>query len=116
MTDQEIYLLAAGVSEGFGMPMDPWTESEGKCVDTQYFLEPEAAYIIDDGDRFIGRTACHQRCKANTECVAFHAENNSLDTGECVMLRDGNGIWIGDGPRDPNWHCHVDKERDTDNT
>jgi len=32
------------------------------------------------------------------------------------MLRDGPSTWIGDGPRDPNWICHVDKERDTDDT
>lgn len=32
------------------------------------------------------------------------------------MLRDGPSTYIGDGPRDPNWHCHVDKERDTDDT
>lgn len=108
--------MAESVTRGFDIPMDPWHESEGKCVDTKYFLEPEDQYIIDDGDRFIGRTECHKRCKANLECVAFHAENNSLDTGECVMLRDGEGIWVGDGPRDPNWHCHVDKERDTDTT
>lgn len=116
MSDQEVFNIGNELTMGLGYAMDPWTESQGKCVDTQYFDAPEAQYIIEDGDRFIGRTQCHKRCKANLECVAFHAENNSLETGECVMLRDGPGTWIGDGPKDKAWHCHVDKARDSDNS
>lgn len=114
MSDHDIYMKVKPIALAFGIALDQWEETPGKCVDTNYFMEPDASLIIQDGDRFIGRTACHKRCKANPLCAAFSAEHNSLDTGECIMMRDGEGRWVGDGPRDPTWHCHVDIERDFD--
>lgn len=30
------------------------------------------------------------------------------------MHLDGPGVYTGDGPRDPGWHCHVNLKREAD--
>lgn len=30
------------------------------------------------------------------------------------MHLDGPGVYTGDGPRDPGWHCHVNLSREAD--
>lgn len=49
-------------------------------------------------------------------CVAFSAEHNDSDTGECMLLADGPGVYVGNGPRDQGWHCHVNMDRESDHT
>lgn len=113
MSDREIYNKVKPITMAFNMPLDPWTETGGKCVDNRYFVEHNNL-VIEQADRFIGRTECHKRCKRDHTCAAFSAVHNSKENGECIMLRDGPGIWVGSGPRDPQWHCHMDIERDYD--
>lgn len=113
LTEQEIYLKMKPVAALFGGPLDPWEETDGACVDNVFFMQPDSLHILNiGGDKFIGRTKCAEACMDDFNCVAFSAEHNDSETGECRLLSDGYGMYVGDGPRDPGWHCHVNLDRE----
>jgi len=107
MSEQEIYLRLVPLYKLSGKKLDPWEESTGACVDDVYFNSPSSNHMITLTDPFIGRTKCAQMCEADPNCTAFSAEHNDSETGQCIMHMDGPGVYTGDGPRDPGWHCHV---------
>lgn len=116
ITEQQMYLNMKPVARLLRFKLDEWEETTGACVDDVNFNTPDASHFISlpGNEEFIGRTQCAKLCRDDPNCTAFSAEHNDSETGQCIMLMDGPGVYTGDGPRDPGWHCHVNLQREAD--